>query len=406
MYLEQKPGSVPYEEAKVVSKLDLVRDDIRVASKQFSNLTKEIDDLTKILEDAEFRINEINCEKEAILSSSMKLSSQENNASDFKDNSNFPDEGQFFGYLNLIENREVEISAKIEANKQIQLDLGCKLNILKQENLKIKKELDPLIELYNEEEARMRHSDDVKKDLQIVLDQKNIESESILHQCEELKEELNARNEELNGVVLENFKELKKKLKEKKDELAAIRNKSDSVRQEYEFLDGIQRKELIKSKENLKRGSSVSNWRADRSILKNKLKTLKSQLFNEQKNLDRAIKRDTDLEDKYSKLLDTEEPNFGETEKARKCLLAQINESNSRKEKAATSTDLEYENEFTEQLLKEKEKIKKSQAIFYQYRDTVLSGLNSELDGCLQNGYIKLLRDELSQLQNELSKLV
>lgn len=403
MYLEQNPGSVPYEEAKVLSKLDLVRDDIQVASKQYTNLTKELDKLTQQLEDAEFHINELECEKEALLSSSMKPLSQ---TDDSKSKSNFPDEGQFFGYLNLIENREVEINAKIEANKQIQLDLGCKHNILKQENIRMKNELDPLIESYNEEEARMRHTDDVRKDLQIELDQKNIESENLFHQCEELKEELNARNEELNGVVIENYNELKKKLKEKREELNTIRNASDSLRQQCDVLDSKQRKELLSTQDKLKRGSSVSKWRTDRSILKNKLKTIKSQLFNEQKNLERAVKRDSDLEEKYSKLLHTEEPNFGQTENARKCLLAQINESNSRKERVVTSTDLEYEKEYTDQLLKEKEKIKKSKKIFYQYRDTVLNGLNIELEGCLQNGYIKLLRDELLQLQNELSKLV
>lgn len=172
-------------------------------------------------------------------------------------------------------------------------------------------------------------------------------------------------------------------------------------------MERTQRKELLNTKDKLQKGASVTKWRTDRSVLKNKLKMLKTQLYNEQKNIEQTAKRDKDLDDKFKKLLD-EDPNhnFGQCEKARKCVLALINDSKSRTKKVAFTTDLDYENEYTEQLLKEKEKIKKSKQIFNEYKDNVLSGLNIELDGCSQNGYIKLLRDEFYQLQNELSKLV
>ena len=64
------------------------------------------------------------------------------------------------------------------------------------------------------------------------------------------------------------------KIKEKREELNTIRNASDSLRQQCDVLDSKQRKELLSTQDKLKRGSSVSKWRTDRSILKNKLKTI------------------------------------------------------------------------------------------------------------------------------------
>lgn len=404
MYLQQAQSTKTFEEMKELTKLDLVLDDITVASKQLSILNKRLEDLTKEKKDAEFLCDELTIERENLLSSQVQPLSQTNTL-DTKDD--FSDEGQFFGYLNSIENREVEISAKIEANKQIQSKLRHDLSTYQQQNMKLKSELEPLIDMYNDEEAKYRNSDDIKKDLLISLDQKTIENENILQKCEELKEELDARNEELNGVTLQTFTELKKKLKTRKEELANIRNKSESLRSKCESMERTQRKELLNTKDKLQKGASVTKWRTDRSVLKNKLKMLKTQLYNEQKNIEQTAKRDKDLDDKFKKLLD-EDPNhnFGQCEKARKCVLALINDSKSRTKKVAFTTDLDYENEYTEQLLKEKEKIKKSKQIFNEYKDNVLSGLNIELDGCSQNGYIKLLRDEFYQLQNELSKLV
>ncbi|KAK8893666.1 hypothetical protein M9Y10_022093 [Tritrichomonas musculus] len=404
MYLQQAQSTKTFEEMKELTKLDLVLDDITVASKQLSILNKRLEDLTKEKKDAEFLCDELTIERENLLSSQVQPLSQTNTL-DTKDD--FSDEGQFFGYLNSIENREVEISAKIEANKQIQSKLRHDLSTYQQQNMKLKSELEPLIDTYNDEEAKYRNSDDIKKDLLISLDQKTIENENILQKCEELKEELDARNEELNGVTLQTFTELKKKLKTRKEELANIRNKSESLRSKCESMERTQRKELLNTKDKLQKGASVTKWRTDRSVLKNKLKMLKTQLYNEQKNIEQTAKRDKDLDDKFKKLLD-EDPNhnFGQCEKARKCVLALINDSKSRTKKVAFTTDLDYENEYTEQLLKEKEKIKKSKQIFNEYKDNVLSGLNIELDGCSQNGYIKLLRDEFYQLQNELSKLV
>ena len=196
MYLQQAQSTKTFEEMKELTYLDLVLDYITGASMQLSILIKILVDLTKEKKDAEFLCDELTIERENLLSSQVQPLSQTNTL-DTKDD--FSDEGQFFGYLNSIENREVEISAKIEANKQIQSKLRHDLSTYKSE-------LEPLIDTYNDEEAKYRNSDDIKKDLLISLDQKTIENENILQKCEELKEELDARHEELNGVTLQTFK--------------------------------------------------------------------------------------------------------------------------------------------------------------------------------------------------------
>ena len=132
---------------------------------------------------------------------------------------------------------------------------------------------------------------------------------------------------------------------------------------------------------------------------------LKSQLQGKESNLAQLQKKEKTLEQNYSNLLDAEH-NFGDCEKARKCIQAQLNELTQKNEEVNQINNDQYEDEYAQQLEKEYQAVILSQNMFNEYKDSVLGGLHEELNGCSQVGYIKMLREEFAELQSQLNKLL
>lgn len=409
MSAEQIPEAISFEDEKALNKLDLILDDIQVASKQLSNLNKEYESLTTQVKDADFLLNELTLEIESLqdtnitqLAEPPQPKPKENGE---EEDEPLPIEKQFFTYWNSLETRETEVNARIEANVQLKADLAHSFSALKQKNQKLKKELELLQNSVEEENNEIRKQLDLKEQLQVTLDQKVTENEEILMQCTTLKEELDARNEELQQFGVEKVQAMRLEYQQKREKLSTLKQEAEHKRREFESTQRKNQKQFQTERKKLENESSVAQWKTSRSILKNKLANLKSQLQGKETNLVQLQKKEKTLEQNYSNLLDTEH-NFGDCEKARKCIQAQLNELIQKNEEVNQINNDQYEDEYAQQLEKEYQAVILSQNMFNEYKDSVLGGLHEELNGCSQVGYIKMLREELAELQSQLNKLL
>ena len=67
---------------------------------------------------------------------------------------------------------------------------------------------------------------------------------------------------------------------------------------------------------------------------------------------------------------------------------------------------IRVEKSYNEELKRQKERISASLQIFYQHRDETMDSLNDELYECSQDGYLRLIREELNDLlQNHVAQL-
>ncbi|OHT00670.1 hypothetical protein TRFO_32581 [Tritrichomonas foetus] len=383
-----------FEEEKAKGRLLLLLDDIEAATKQLSSLENESESLSTKLKDLEFHLDELNLEKDLLSTPPKPLSQAENEDA----------EGKFFPFLNSLENRHTAALGNIEGQKQLASELGHQLSRLGQQNKKLKAEFELVESQLKAEELSLRESNDTLEDLEIQLDEKVKENEYLLKRCEDLKEELDERNDTIQNSIIAQADQLREIYREKQQQLSDIRRRSAELRGDLARLEKQQQEDLQNTKQSVKRGSQVGAWRNERAILKNKLKTLKTQYLNEQKNIESSSKRDKELQYKFAKLLG-EDHNNGECELARKCIIANIEDTNAVKEAPVANKDLEYERDYTIQLEGELSRIKKSIAVFTECRENQLKALNEELDGCTQKGYIKLLREEFADIQAQLNKL-
>ena len=381
-----------FEERKKNGQLNLIIDDIEAATKQLNHLNAEHEELSCKLQNSQDKIKELTKEKESLENFEGSQEIQQ------------PDENNFFAFFGSLETREVECTARIEGQKQLTGELNHNLNALKQKNAKFKKEYELVASQLEEEENALRESNDILKDLEIKLDEKIKENETVLQQCENLKEELDERNQHIQSKLEPKNDELRQIYQQKTEELKKLRSESNKLHGRMYKTEKFQHDALQNAKEKMSRDSLVSAWKVDRSLLKNQLQKLKASLYNVQKNLESSIKRENDLEQKYCDLLG-DDHNFGNCEYARKCVLASINSSYEAPENNVPTIEFDYEQDYTQELQDKLAAIENSYRVFDEYRESILSSLNEELHGCSQFGYIKLLQEEYAELQSQLLKL-
>lgn len=395
MFEQQIIAAQSFEDEKDESKLLLILDDIEASKKQIESLEKEKKSLTKDLNNLTFNLDELKVKKNLLTSISKPLASNEatNNS-----------EEQFFSFFNSLENREAEIEGRLEGNRELTANLNHQLNQLQQKNKNLKNELKRVEQEATEEEDSFTVSNNNLVDLNIKLDEITKENEFLLQKCEELKNELQERDSHLKGEVMVQYEELTARYKKGQQELEDLKKQSENKKKELNRSDKKLQEKIDLKKKEISQGLTINQWRTDRSVLKDKLKNYKTQLFSIQKNLDDSKRRDDDLEEKYNKLLG-ENHNFGQCDLAKKCLISSINHFDEEKEAVTSSKDYDYEIEYTKQLTKEQECIDKSLEIFRQYRDNQINSLNQELKQCSNYGFLILLKEELEELQRHLLSL-
>ena len=358
MFEQQIIGAQSFEDEKDESKLLLILDDIEASKKQIDSLEKEKKKLSKDLKDLNFVLDELKVQKNLLSTVPKPLASSEN-AQDPEKN--------FFPFYNSLENRETELEARLEGNRQLTADLNHQFNYLQQQNKNLKAELKRIEDEAAKEEDDFSVSNNDLIDLNIKLDNSTKENEFLLQKCEELKSELEERDSHLKDSVMVQFEELTAQYKEDQQILAELKKSSKALQSEINKFDKLSQANYDSEKEKSAKEQAINHWKA-------------------------------------SKLLG-EEHESGQCELARKCLLASINQANEEKEAVLSSKDFDYETDYTTQLSKETECIDKSLKIFHQYRDSQLESLNQELTQCSQYGFLTLLKEELEELQKQLLNL-
>jgi hypothetical protein len=202
-------------------------------------------------------------------------------------------------------------------------------------------------------------------------------SHSLKFQEEKKKQELEALRDELKIAE-----------KKKKREL-------DTLRRDYDQM-------AARATTALTEKQSVASWMNTRAVLAAKLRKSRQKLLQDKQTLAGAKKRKEVIEDKFRKLLGVDDPD-GTGSFAKFVVLAEIDEIEGKGDGDALK-QIELEQEFNQELTEQILALDKSIHEFNAYRNEAMSALNEELMECSQNGYLKLLHDEMNHLQVALSR--
>lgn len=376
-------------------RLILVNEDIEATNKQIQSLEKQKNDLYKKYKEQEFILDELRSNMETI---------QSNNDSedDFDDDA----EGDFFTLLSELENEEAALRGELQSYQELQKSLSHDRRVYSSTNNKLKSDLDLDKQKLQALQDEIKKSDDELKDLQVQIDTKTTTLNDLIQRCTDLQTEEIEISEELKRFGEQMVNELAKVETEQKEKLLMAQKNEVELTKELAKTQRTYQKDVDQLNQNLSKQNSVSFWRNDRSLLIGKLKKVKSQLQIELQNTKSAQKRQAMLSLKMKKMFGESDPGDGTGARAKEIVLSAIERLKSELQSPNNDDDeqLQIEKEYNQDLNNQLSMIENSLDTFYRHRNETIDALNEELFECTQDGYLKLLQGELSELQTSLSR--
>lgn len=374
-------------------RLALVDDDIEATKKQIQSLEKQKNNLQEQYKNYEYTLDEIRTTIETL---------QINEFPD-KASNDIDSEGDFFTLLSELENEEVALKSELESYHKLKKQLAHDRRKLLSTNSKIQSEVESDKLKLDNLQKEMQTTEDILKDLQYHIDSKTLHYNELFQQCSEMQqeelritEELKVYGESLQADLQQAEKEQIKELEmakkaeiEKEKSLAnAQRNYQNQVNKKY--------KELQKE-------SSISNWLNDRSLLIGKIRKAKTQLATEQQSIEGAEKRKAKIASDLKKALGDSDPGDGTGPKAKQMVRAEIEHLKSEKQLQASEDQIQTETDYNNELTQQLKLLTESVETFNRHKSETLNSLTEELNECSRDGYLKLLQNELAELQTQLN---
>ena len=370
-------------------KINLLQEEIDASIKRSQFLKQKKESLKQENEDLEFRLSELEMELD-----SMNYDQTDN------EESTIPVES-FFSILSFYESQQTELKGKIEASKELYRDLSHRHNLLKQKKAKIDKENEQQHELLI---AEIQNTDDLQnqhEDFQTKLLEKQNELELLNQTSERVKNECSDLSTFIDTNYSQDMKTLPTELSNNKKELRSLMDKSAKMEQ---TINGIKRQidaEILNQKENNK-ALNVKNFIQDRSLLISKLKKLKSRLSEEEGRHEALAKKERDIKSKFSDILQGNEDGDCPLALAyaRADIFGDININQSLYEEFESEDS--YNNILLEEIHNHEVSIEKAK----DFVNKNFQDIDGEFNECSHDGYLNLLKQELSEIQIEYNQLL
>lgn len=374
-------------------RLILVNEDIEATNKQIQSLEKQKNVLYSKYKDLEFTLDEIRSDLETI----------QNNDSD--DEFDGDAESDFFTLLSELENEEAALRGELQSYQELQKTLSHDRRKYSSVNTKLKSDLDLDKQKLQTLQDELKKSDDELKDLQVQIDAKTTNLNDLIQRCTDLQAEEIEITEELKRFGEQMVTELAKEEIEQKEKLTMAQKQEVQLTKKLAKTQRAYQKDVDQLNQNLSKQNSVSFWRNDRSLLTGKLKKAKSQLQIELQNVKSAQKRQDMLAIGMKRMFGENDPGDGTSLRAKEIVWAGIEHLKAEVQFPDSDDEqLQIEKDYNLDLQNQLNMIENSLQTFYKHRNETLDALNDELFECTQDGYLKLLQSELSELQTSLSR--
>lgn len=375
-------------------RLTLVNEDIEATKKQIQSLEKQKNILNQKYKDIEFTLDELRSNMDTI---------QTDNDED--DENGDDSEGDFFTLLSDLENEEAALRGELQSYKELQKSLAHDRRKYSSVNSKLKSDLNIDKQKLESLQDEIKKSDDELKDLQVQLDTRTTALNDLIQRCTDLQTEEIEISDELKRLGESMVTELAEAEKNQKILLSEAKKKEEDTTKLLARTQREYQKNVDKLNQDLSRQNSISFWRNDRALLTGKLKKAKTQLQTELQNAKSAQKRQDTLSMSMKKMFGENDPGDGTGIRAKEIVLAGIERLKSEMEYPDNDEEqLQIEMDYNNDLHNQLEMIESSLETFYKHRNETINSLNDELFECTQDGYLKLLQSELSELQSSLSR--
>lgn len=306
-------------------------------------------------------------------------------------------EGLFFQMLTSLEQQEEKLKNRLVVQKKYQEAIEHDFQRYEKKAGEFDNVIDDLERKLEDEMNNVCRARDELIQLEGAAQDKEHAYQDLSEKCDAFEVEIERRAGDINRKRSEIMDDLNRK----KSKL--IRNLEEAKREESELRSRVQqstrylkqkRKEQQKVLEDVE---SVKNWNSERKILSGRLAKAKQYFEQESRRYENAVRREEELKYKFLELLGGDDPGDGTGLRAKQLVQGAINKIRSSQD-GSTGLELAVEQDYADQLQIEYDNLVKSAKMFQQYRDDLISSLETELTGTVNDGYLKLLRDEWKNL--------
>lgn len=385
-----------FDEEKNQIEIDIIDSQIISAKKYLQIILNQNDKLRSAIDDLEFKIIEAEIEKNTIYEQIEEVQQ--------KSKQDIPETSSFFEFLNAIDDQQNLILTEIESNKKT-------FNSLYHQKIKLTQTVESLTRLLESKSHQLtslqnenRNLNDLIFDSLKKIDDKEVEYRETILNSVRFQKELEKKTNPLKNYDVQ-LDELKKERDQITKELQIKELHLKSMEKQIEQAEYERQKCIEKRKAQENQMLSVNTWKYKRSTLSTQLKKSKEEYYSLLSNINYQNKRNERISEKLKNILGEDEKGEGTSEIARKYLQAEINDLISTDD-PIKNEEIMAEQDYNSQLLNELELIENSINTLHEQKLKIIQGLKGELSECSQDGYIRLLENEMKSIKTSLCQTI
>ena len=249
-----------------------------------------------------------------------------------------------------------------------------------------------------------RNLNDLNLDSQKKIDDKEVEYRETILNSVRFQKELEKKTNPLKDYDNQ-LDDLRKERDQIQKELAIKEQHLKSMEKQIEQAEYERQKMMEKRKAQEDKMLSINNWKYKRSTLSTQIKKSKEEYYAILSNISYQNKRDERISERLRNILGEDEKGDGSSIIARKYLQTEINEYMTTND-PIKDEEIMAEQDYNSQLLSELELVENSINSLQQQKLKIIHGLKGELNQCSQDGYIKLLENEMKSIKTSLSQTI
>lgn len=375
---------------------DILDAQITLAKKYLQIILNQNDKLKSAIDNLDFKIDESEIEENGIYEQMEEIQNHITNG--------ITETSSFFEFLNAIDDQQSLISSEIESNKKT-------FNSMYHQKIKLTQSVDSLNRQTESKKHQLlsmstenRNLNDLLLESQKKVDDKEIEyRESVLNSVRFQKELENKTSPLVNYDY--QLEELRKERDQVQRELLIKEQSLISMEKQIEQTEYDRQKMIEKRKAQENKMLSINTWKYRRATLSTQIKKNKEEYYTILTNINYQKKRDERISEKLRNILGEDEKGDGTSTIAQKYLQAEINEFLSTDD-PIKNEEIMVEQDYNSQLLAELELIENSINELQQQKSKAIQGLKGELEQCSQDGYIRLLENEMKSIKTSLAQTI
>lgn len=316
--------------------------------------------------------------------------------------SSTPDSSVFFKTIEDLENLTEELKSQYESEQRISSELTHQKNILQQKIKKIQNSLNVYKAQLKSEESRSRVQYDALQYVEEKVENEEVNNDDELQNMNFLQNDLVLLTKQIQNQTRETLDELEGRIQDLQNELEDKKFAKKALQKDLQELQNIAKKQQEDFDEKLGKAKKVRYMQNTQLYLASRIRNLEEQIKIARNDYYASVSRESSISDAYQSLFPNDKGD-GECDEIKRMIQGKINQAESYVS-YSLQEELEIEIDFENELNKQLKLVENTIQTINESHEQKKRSLLAELADQEEDGYVKLLRKEMIDIQQKAAK--